>query len=256
MNVSPPKVFISYSHDSAAHKKWVLEFATTLRNRGIDAILDQWDLKPGDDLPLFMEQSLTSADFAVMVCTKRYVEKANAGEGGVGYEKMIMTASSLSKISDSKVIPIVRERSEPSTPIFLNTKLYIDFSKDSDIEYSLDELLRFLLNAPLYEKPQIGSDPFRPLEESRPDPTSDGVKEVMRIIATLYDETSFEHVYLKSVMKKTEMRRLTLERYLREASKLGYLKFSNQATGGILGKPISITDDGISYLEKHQIIEA
>ena len=47
----PPKVFISYSHDSAEHKQWVLEFATTLRNRGVDAILDQWDLKPGDDLP-------------------------------------------------------------------------------------------------------------------------------------------------------------------------------------------------------------
>ena len=48
----PPKVFISYSHDSADHKEWVLDFATTLRNRGVDAILDQWDLKPGDDLPL------------------------------------------------------------------------------------------------------------------------------------------------------------------------------------------------------------
>ncbi len=83
----PPKVFISYSHDSAKHKQWVLAFATTLRDRGIDAILDQWDLKPGDDLPQFMEQNLEESEYAVMVCTRKYVEKANAGEGGVGYEK-------------------------------------------------------------------------------------------------------------------------------------------------------------------------
>ena len=102
-----------------------------------------------------------------MVCTKRYVQKANAGEGGVGYEKMIMTSSSLSKISANKVIPIVREKGDPSTPIFLATKLYVDFSKDSEIEFALDELLRHLLNAPLYQKPEIGSDPFRPIDKAR-----------------------------------------------------------------------------------------
>jgi hypothetical protein len=110
MSVPPPRVFISYSHDSADHKKWVLDFATTLRSRGVDAVLDQWDLRPGDDLPEFMEQNLVAADYAVMVCTRRYVRKANAGEGGVGYEKMIMTSSSLTKISANKVIPIIREK--------------------------------------------------------------------------------------------------------------------------------------------------
>jgi hypothetical protein len=80
--VNPPRVFISYSHDSAQHKKWVLEFATTLRNRGVDAVLDQWDLQPGDDLPHFMETQLFSADFVLIICTSQYVEKANTGEGG------------------------------------------------------------------------------------------------------------------------------------------------------------------------------
>ncbi len=78
--MKPPRVFISYSHDSAEHKNWVLDFATTLRNRGIDAVLDQWDLKPGDDHPHFMETQLEAADFALMICTERYVEKANAGK--------------------------------------------------------------------------------------------------------------------------------------------------------------------------------
>ncbi|MCX9525827.1 toll/interleukin-1 receptor domain-containing protein, partial [Vibrio cholerae] len=89
--MTPPRVFISYSHDSAEHKSWVLDFATTLRNRGIDAVLDQWDLKPGDDLPHFMETELARCDYAILVCTETYVAKANAGKGGVGYEKMIVT---------------------------------------------------------------------------------------------------------------------------------------------------------------------
>jgi hypothetical protein len=36
---APPKVFICSSHDSAEHKGWVPEFATTIRDRGVDAIL-------------------------------------------------------------------------------------------------------------------------------------------------------------------------------------------------------------------------
>ena len=107
--IEPPRVFVSYSHDSAEHKCWVLDFATTLRNRGVDAILDQWDLRPGDDLGHFMETNLASCDFAVMVCTRNYVQKANAGTGGVGYEKMIMSAASLTSISDNRVIPIIRQ---------------------------------------------------------------------------------------------------------------------------------------------------
>ena len=45
-----PKVFISYSHDSPEHRRWVSEFSAKLRHNGVDAILDQWDLGLGDDL--------------------------------------------------------------------------------------------------------------------------------------------------------------------------------------------------------------
>jgi len=100
MSHTPPRVFISYSHDTAEHKQWVLKFATTLRDRGIDAVLDQWDLKPGDDLPHFMETNLASSDYILMVCSETYVKKANRGTGGVGYEKMIITSSLLGNMDD------------------------------------------------------------------------------------------------------------------------------------------------------------
>jgi len=243
----PPKVFISYSHDSAVHKQWVLEFATTLRDRGVDAILDQWELKPGDDLTEFMERNLEDADFAIMVCTKRYVKKANAGEGGVGYEKMIMTSSYLKKISNNKVIPIVREKGEPNVPTFLKSKLYIDFSKDGDIEFSLDELLRHLLNAPLFKKPDLGKNAFRPLEKSRPDRTSDGVREVMKIVVKAFNNAIIENVIYHEMFGRSNMPRIKLDKYFQEAV--------NQGLVARVGIYIKITDKGYQYLEDHGLFD-
>src|ERR1700710_2166212 len=101
--MSIPKAFISYSHDTLENKKWVLELATRLRTNGIDAILDQWELTAGSDIPHYMETNLASADYIIMVCTENYVKKANEGKGGVGYEKMIVTSSLMRTISETKV---------------------------------------------------------------------------------------------------------------------------------------------------------
>ncbi len=54
----PPKEFISYSHDSAEHKAWVLKLASDLRGMGVDVGLDQWDLVLGQDVSLFMQTGL------------------------------------------------------------------------------------------------------------------------------------------------------------------------------------------------------
>jgi len=86
-----PRVFISYSHDSPAHKQWIAELATRLRRSAVDAILDQWDLNLGDDVTRFMEAGVTGSDRVLVVCTDEYVRKADAGRGGVGYERLIVT---------------------------------------------------------------------------------------------------------------------------------------------------------------------
>ena len=247
--MNPPRVFVSYSHDSAEHKGWVLDFATTLRNRGVDAVLDQWDLKPGDDLPHFMETQLEAADYVLMICTDKYVKKANAGEGGVGYEKMIMTSSLLLKIDGSKVIPIIRQVGTDLRPTFLNTKLYIDFSKDEDAEYSFDDLLRTLLNSPLFEKPKIGENPFKPMEHSRPDRASDGVKEVMLTVAKCYERRKYNYIWFETIVQLVSMHRLTLDKYIQEAVKQGLISWRTKDT-------LSITSKGLSYLEVHNIIES
>lgn len=182
-----PKVFISYSHDSQDHKKWVLDLAMRLRNNGIDAIIDQWELKPGDDLPHFMETHLANSDYVLMICTDRYVSKANSGVGGVGYEKMIVTAELMKSIDSNKVIPLIRQKGTHTVPTFLKTKIFLDFSRDDDLEFNFDELIRTLHNSPLYEKPPVGNNPFAHPESIRPEKTGDSIKELMKELIELYE---------------------------------------------------------------------
>lgn len=246
--MTPPRVFISYSHDSAEHKSWVLDFASTLRKRGIDVVLDQWDLSAGDDLPHFMEQSLESCDYVIVVCTEKYVTKANAGSGGVAYEKMILTSTMLKTIDKNQIIPIVREASANPVPTFLSSKVFIDFSKDEEIEYSLDELIRTLLNAPLYEKPEIGENPFAPLAGSKPDRTSDGIKEVMRAIANASSGNVYGSASLPVALKRSSMHALVFRKYLSRAIEDGLLATSYEGAA-------KVTDKGYEYLVKHGILD-
>ena len=155
------RVFVSYSHDSDAHKAWVLKLATDLRAASVDASLDQWDLAPGQDTSMFMQQGISESDRVVLVCTESYVKKAEAGSGGVGYERIILTAELVQNIDMKKFIPLVRNNSlKGKVPNFLGPRLYIDFSDDVQYAAKLEELLRELLGAPAAVKPPLGPNPF------------------------------------------------------------------------------------------------
>lgn len=221
--MSIPKVFISYSHDTLDHKKWVLDLATKMRASGIDAIIDQWDLKPGDDLPTFMETNLTTSDRVLMVCTEKYVQKANAGLGGVGYEKMIVTADSLAKISSNKVIPIIRQTLKADVPTFLRTKLYLDFSKPEQFEFSFDELVRTIHNAPLFEKPAITKTNF-PTNPKPATPTKDGLKELMSRVVLQFENNTAEYQQYSTLVEKSNISRVMLDFLFEEAIVKGYLQ--------------------------------
>ncbi|RKU26901.1 hypothetical protein C6497_12715 [Candidatus Poribacteria bacterium] len=163
-----PKVFISYSHDSPEHKQWVSELAAHLRRNGIDAILDQWDLGLGDDITRFMERGIVDADRVLVICTNKYVSKANANEGGVGYERMIVNAELVQNLGTDKFIPIIRQVSgKEKTPTFLGTRVYADFRKDSQFNIECEKLIHELHEMPIIDKPPLGKSPFPPVELDR-----------------------------------------------------------------------------------------
>lgn len=153
------KAFVSYAWDSEEHKKWVLKLATNLRSHGIDVILDQWDARLGNDLPFFMEQGLTTSHFVICVCSDKYIEKANGGIGGAGYEKRIL-ASELMDNNKLFVIPIIKNNSQKNKlPTFLSGLRYVDFD-NRDYYNCYQELLERIYDEDIKKKPPLGCNPF------------------------------------------------------------------------------------------------
>lgn len=105
-----PRCFISYSWDNEQHQGWVRKLATRLRECGVDALLDQFHCPPGMDLAKFMDKSVRESSYVVLVCTPNFAKKADAGVGGVGYEKTIVTGEIFSgEAKETKFVPVLRE---------------------------------------------------------------------------------------------------------------------------------------------------
>ena len=154
-----PKVFISYSYDSPEHRRWVLKLGTQLYHNGVDVILDQWDLSPGQNWSQFIVDSVRDADRILVIYTDSYVRKAYAGEGGVGYEWQIATKT-------EKVIPIIREASaKQKMPRDLGEQVYIDFTNESQFDEKFVELLHELRQVPVAPKSSLEKPPFSQLPE-------------------------------------------------------------------------------------------
>ena len=156
MNV--PIAFISYSYDSPEHQAWVVKLAADLRKAGIEVILDKWDLSPGADLVAFMDRSIGKAHRVILVCSEEYVSKADSGQGGVGYERLIISSELAGRIDSRKFIPIVKSESK-KTPHFLGSRVYLDFA-GQNYEAALEDLVRELHGTPKYTKPPLGQNPY------------------------------------------------------------------------------------------------
>jgi hypothetical protein len=153
-NTELPQVFISYSHDGKEHKRWVLELSQKLHNAGIEVILDQWELGPGDDVVKFMERSVTKAERVLMICTEPYVGKVNAGKGGAGYEGTVVTGELIKDLGTAKFIPVIRQTGgNRLLPTCVNTRAWIDLSEGTDVSEELKKLISSLRREPPATKP-------------------------------------------------------------------------------------------------------
>lgn len=156
-----PTIFISYSHDSPAHKIWVAGLAARLRENGVTVILDQWDLRPGDDVPKFMEHSIRNSQRVLLICTEIYARKADERLGGAGYESMIVTGELIQELGTAKFIPIVKQASRPAKlPAAISTRFFLDFSEAEFYEAQFESLLRELHRVPPPDRPALGRSPF------------------------------------------------------------------------------------------------
>ncbi|RYE20687.1 MAG: hypothetical protein EOP45_10645, partial [Sphingobacteriaceae bacterium] len=167
----PKKVFISYSWSSIEHDDWVLSLAHQLIGDGVNVVLDKWDLKEGQDKFHFMESMVTSPDIdkVLMICDKKYADKADNRSGGVGTETQIITPQIYNQTNQAKFIPIVAEvdqNNQPYLPAYLKSLIYIDLSTTEKHTLEYEKLLRNIYNRPSLNKPKLGTAPAYLFEDS------------------------------------------------------------------------------------------
>ena len=203
-----PVVFVSYSHDSPEHKDWVLHLASALRERGVDAILDQWDLAAGQDVVAFMEGSIARSDRVLLVCTEEYVSRADSGSGGVGYERLVVTGELVERIDTKKFVPLVRQSaSVKRLPHFLGSRLYIDFSAGDAFEARLDDLTREIHGVPKAVKPSLGPNPFAGAAPDHAVTRTASLSGVTPAGLSILNENWFASQYTHAEMKLSSMGR-------------------------------------------------
>ncbi len=171
-STAQPKVFISYSWTSLQHKQWVLDLAVRLSGDGIVVVLDEWDLKGGQDKHVFMEQMINDINIkkVLVVCDRVYQTKADDRKGGVGTETQLISKEVYENTVQEKFIPIVREYDDagnPCIPHYMASRIYIDLSSDEKFEESYQKLIRNLYDKPLLKRPLLGTPPVYIVEEEQ-----------------------------------------------------------------------------------------
>jgi len=164
----PPRIFISYSHDSQEHEDRVLSLANRLRTDGIDASIDQYEQAPPNGFRDWSTSEILQADFVLMVCTEIYRHRAEHGEEpgkgrGVLWEATLIFNDLYQNDSPSqKYIPILLNGGQPDQiPAPLQTLRH--YYADTDQGYQ--DLYRHLTNQPLHLRPALGKSlpPKEPL---------------------------------------------------------------------------------------------
>lgn len=141
-----PRVFISHASED---KAFVLDFATRLRERGIDAWLDRWEILPGDSLvEKVFEQGIAPARAIIVV-----VSRASVVKPWVREELNVAVARKIDAVS--KLIPVVIGDCE--VPESLRATVWEKIDDLTSYEPSLDRIVRSIFG--VSDKPKLGSRP-------------------------------------------------------------------------------------------------
>lgn len=177
-----PKVFIS--HASEDKPRFVTAFATRLRENGVDAWLDRWEMLPGDSIvDKIFEEGLKDAQAVIVVLSNFSVSKPWVSEE--------LNASVVARISKgTKVIPVVIDDCE--VPEALKSTLWERVPDLSDFEDPLRRILAAIFD--VREKPDVGEPPEFVLEVTG---TIDGMNSVDSLVlkrAAEYDLKNNSHI--------------------------------------------------------------
>ena len=240
-----PKVFISYAWTNEQHINEVNDFANQLRENGVDAKLDQWDLHAGQDMNKFMEDNINSEDIlkVLIISNKEYANKANARKGGVGTETQIISPEVYKNTEQKKFIPLIWEKDEngkPYLPTYLVSRKGFDFSNENKREENLPHLLKEIKGILPYPKSVLGKFPEKLLNNN------EGMV-LNNLFEFIINEDYSNEIGYFELLSLTENLDLNdkLNDLLKSLESKGFIKLDNAHNGTMDPTSIILTDEGL-----------
>src|SRR6266487_3358049 len=145
--MAPPKVFLS--HASEDKGRFVRAFATQLREKGIEAWVDEWEIYPGDSLvQKIYDAGIGAAQAVLIVLSRNNVDKP--------WGKDLLDVSVIRKIEEGmRIIPIVLD--DGTIPTALRATLHVKITDLNNFDAQLSSIVDTLYGRS--KKPALGSAP-------------------------------------------------------------------------------------------------
>lgn len=169
-SISPPFVFVSYTHDSPAHKDQVLLLSQLLTKNGINVCLDRWDMQHRRDWYQWATANMKKADFVVAVVSETYRRAAEGEVPPDGNRGLQAEAALLRELLQDdrrewtkRIIPVLLPGHHPGEiPLFLQPLNADHYYVKDFTPAGAESLLRLLTNQPPYKQPALGEKPHLP----------------------------------------------------------------------------------------------
>jgi hypothetical protein len=142
-----PRAFISHAKEDK--EKFVRDFATKLREHGIDAWFDEWEIGPGDSIvDKIFEEGIGHADAVIVVVSAVSVQKP--------WVRVEMNTSVIKRVEGKiKLIPVIID--EGPTPQALTDILHVRIKDVNNYRVELDRIVGALYGT--LQKPALGEVP-------------------------------------------------------------------------------------------------
>ncbi len=242
-----PKVFVS--HASEDKDRFVRDFATRLRSKGIEAWVDEWEIVPGDSLvDKIFEEGIGEAQAMIVVVSEHSVSKRWVREElNAGVVRRINNAS--------KLIPIViGDVGESQMPESLKAVVWERVKDLNNYDAELEHVVKAIYDH--REKPPLGPAPA--YAQIAID-TIPGLTETDSLVLKVCCEAQLQEHSIRSILRprtvfeRTEAMELPEDEVLETLEVLdnrGYLKVNKTAEGHLF--TLMVTDDGFGeYARVH-----
>ncbi len=234
-----PKVFVS--HASEDKERFVRDFATKLRSKGIEAWVDEWEIVPGDSLvDKIFEEGISEAQAMIVVVSEHSVNKRWVREElNAGVVRRINNAS--------KLIPVViGEVDESQMPESLKAVVWERIKDLDSYDAELERVVRAIYDH--RQKPPLGPAPA--YAQITID-TIPGLTETDSLVLRVCCEAQLQEESIRAIfnpstiLERTEAMELPQDEVLETLEVLGnrgYLKLNTSSEGHVLA--LRVTDYG------------